>query len=349
MDSASVLVLFNKPVLPADHPDAESEADNLKTVRFVARELKKAGFAVSRLGISNEPGPLLSRLRRRRPDVVFNLFEGTADDGKNEAYVAGLLDWLKVPFTGCPPQALSLAHNKQLAKQLFRGAGLSTPDFLVVDQLPVPTCPLAWPVIVKPALMDASVGLDQGSVVSDQKSLDHRVAYLLERYGGPVLVEEFIRGRELVVAMAENPELRTLPISEIQFLETAPDYWPIVTYDAKWAPESRDYLATPTRFPDDLSAELAEELRSMARQAFRLLGCRDYARADFRVTAEGKPYLLEVNPNPDFGPGAGFCKALAAAGINHAKFAVDLVRQALVRASSNQASQPHPHTSALAD
>ncbi len=331
MSSARVLILHNEPVLPAHHPDAESERDVLFTVDAVRKTLTQAGFKVACLGVDHDPVLLLAGLRDQRPDAVFNLFEGMADDARTEAYVAGLLEWLHIPFTGSSFQTLCLAQNKHVTKPLLQGAGLPTPQFFVVDELPIPECPLEWPVIVKPASQDASVGLDQRSVVIDQGGLRERVAYLLKTYGPPVLVEEFIRGREFNVALIETPDLRTLPISEILFVDKDPGYWPIVTYDAKWRPASRDYKATPPRYPADVSAKLAERLVTIARKAFHLLGCRDYARVDFRVRPPGKPYVLEVNPNPDFSPTAGFASGLASAGLSHAQFTVDLVRAALAR------------------
>src|SRR5262249_29428470 len=146
---------------------------------------------------------------------------------------------------------------------LFRGASLPTPTFSIVEAACVPPCPLTWPVIVKPALQDASVGLDQGSVVTDQRQLDYRVALLLKNYGPPVLVEEFSAGRELNVASIETPELRPLPVSEILFTENDPAYWPIVTYDAKWKPDSRDYKATPPRCPAEVTPDLATRLAEL--------------------------------------------------------------------------------------
>src|SRR5262249_44034774 len=150
-----------------------------------------AGFEVGRLSVSRDPEVLVSGLREQRPDVVFNLFEGLADCSETEAHVAGLLEWLGIPFTGSPYQTLCLARTKHVTKQLLRGASLPTPEFFVVQEVPVPPCPLEWPVIIKPATQDASVGLDQGSVVTNQHSLDERVAYLLETYGPPILVEQF--------------------------------------------------------------------------------------------------------------------------------------------------------------
>ncbi len=326
-----VLVLYNEPVLPADHPDADSEHEVLFTVDVVAGHLGDAGFEVSRLGVSRDPATLLSGLRRAKPDVVFNLFEGLADQYGTEAHAAGLLEWLGLPYTGCPFHTLCLARDKPWTKQLLRGAGLPTADFFVVEEGPVEDCPIEWPAIVKPGMQDASIGLDQSSVVTDLERLNERVAFLLDAYGPPVLVEEFIRGREFNVGLIESPELRALPVSEIVFVDQGPGYWPIVTYDAKWKPGSRDYEATPAKYPAEVTPRLGRRLHALAKEAFRLLGCRDYARVDFRVRPNGKPCVLEVNPNPDFSPTAGLAGGLISAGLTHAQFTVELVHAALAR------------------
>jgi D-alanine-D-alanine ligase len=336
MNSQHVVILYNEPVLPLDHPEIAAEREVLETVSFVQGSLASAGFAVSCFGASHDVDQLLTGLRTLQPDVVFNLFEGTGDDGNNEAYVAGLLEWLGIPYTGCPFQALCVARNKPLTKTLFQGAGLPTARHLVVERLPVPESSLAWPVIVKPALQDASVGLDHSSVVADAAHLSERIAILLERYGPPVLVEEYIDGRELNVALIEAPELRVLPVSEVLFVDMPPGCWPIVTYDAKWTPGSRDFQATPTRLPADIPERVATQLAELATRAFRLLGCRDFARVDFRLRASGEPYLLEVNPNPSYHPTAGFADALAAAGITDEEFAARLVDNAEKRCAGTR-------------
>ncbi|HEY7422919.1 MAG TPA: ATP-grasp domain-containing protein [Gemmataceae bacterium] len=328
--SLRVLILHNHPVLPEDHADADSEHEVLFTTDFVQRTLTKAGYEVATLGASRDPGVLLDGLRECRPDVVFNLFEGLADFGDTEAHVAGILEWLEVPYTGCPYQTLCLARGKHMTKHLLAGAGLPTAKFFVAEDVPVEDNPLGWPVIVKPATQDASVGVDQGSVVTNLERLNDRIAYLLDNYGPPVLIEEFIRGREFSIGLVEAPELRVLPVSEILFVEKDPDFWPIVTYDAKWKPGSRDYEATPPNYPARVSPRLRDKLQTLAKRAFRLLGCRDYARVDFRVRG-GRPYILEVNPNPDFSPTAGLSGGLESAGISHERFTVDLVQRALAR------------------
>jgi D-alanine-D-alanine ligase len=328
--SLRVLILHNQLVLSEDHPDADSEHEILFTTEFVQRTLTQASYEVSTLRVCRDPSVLLDGLRDARPDVVFNLFEGLADSGETEAHVAGILEWLEVPYTGCPYQTLCLARSKHLTKYLLAGAGLPTAGFFVIEDVPVEECSLGWPVIVKPANQDASVGVDQGSVVTNLDRLNERVAYLLDNYGPPVLVEEFIRGREFNVGVIETPELRVLPVSEILFVEKDPGFWPIVTYDAKWKPGTRDYEATPPAYPARVAPRLRSRVEKLSLQAFRLLGCRDYARVDFRVRG-GKPYILEVNPNPDFSPTAGLAGGLESAGISHTRFTVDLVQRAIAR------------------
>src|SRR5439155_18491793 len=133
--------------------------------------------------------------------------------------------------------------------------------FFVVDGAPVRPCALPWPVIVKPSEHDASVGIDQGSVVTTQAQLERRVAYLREHYGGPVLVEEFVPGREFNLSLIELPDLQVLPLYEVIFDGAGPGRWPIMTYDAKWHGDSPEYAAAREAYPDDLPPRLAARLR----------------------------------------------------------------------------------------
>jgi D-alanine-D-alanine ligase len=341
MRSIKVLIVFNEPVLSLDHPDAQSEHQILETVRVVRDNLKEGGCRIDTLGISRDMTNLATHLRRGRPDVVFNLFEGFADEGGTEATIAGLLEWYRVPFTGCPQHTLSLARNKPLTSYLLSGAGLPTPEFFAIDDRTSPReNSLGWPVIVKPATQDGSVGIDQTSVCTDQVQLNDRVEYLLDQYGPPVMVQEFIQGREFNVALIEAGKLQALPISEILFTETEPGYWPIITYDAKWKPGSREFEATPPAYQADITQRLADKLSRLSKKAFRVLGCQDYARIDFRVKPNGRPYILEVNPNPDFDPQAGLAGGLATIGLTHQQFTLDLVHNALARAKRTTASTP---------
>jgi D-alanine-D-alanine ligase len=328
-----ILILYNEPVLPEGHPDYISEVEVLDNVDAVEKILTEAGYQVGRLGATSDPQVLIDGIREYRPDAVVNLFEGTADNNASELYACGLLEWLGVPYTGCPFHTLVLARSKHVAKRMFVAEGLPTAPFMVVEHGPVSECSLEFPVIVKPAQQDASVGVDQASVATDLEGLNRRVSFLQAQFGGPVLVEEFIFGREVTVALVEMPDLRLLPATEAVFPDAAPGYWPILSYDAKWTEESAEYQTTDYHFHAQMTPELAAVIEGSARKAFRLLGARDYARVDFRIRAsDNQPFVLELNPNPDFAPDRALANNLWAAGLSHADFTLQLVRNTLARA-----------------
>lgn len=330
MSRERILVVYNEPVLPPGHRDTEAEIEVLENVNAVAEVLRAESYEVCTAGVRRDPGGLIGAVREANPDAVFNLFEGTADHYATEAYVAGVLDWLDVPFTGCPCQALLLSQNKPLTKRLFQSAGVPTAPFTVADEVPAEAPPLSWPLIVKPAGQDSSVGIDQASVVTDFAALRARVAHLLENYGSPVLIEEYVSGRELTLGVIEYPQRRLLPITEVTFLYKQPGSWPILSYNAKWESETYEYQETDYQFDVPVEDALRAKLHAAALTAFELLGARDYARADFRVRGD-EVFLLEMNPNPSFSPGRGLTWALSAGGISHRDFTLQVVRNALAR------------------
>jgi D-alanine-D-alanine ligase len=332
MAAPLVLVLYNEPLLPENHPDADSEHSIVEIAQKMAETLQAEGnYRTSLFGLKQDPTTLWTELKKRKPDVVFNLFEGNLSDTETESYVAGLLHWKGIPFTGSPLQALTLARSKHTTKLLLRGAGLPTADFMVIDGPTIPECDLEWPVIVKPAKQDASVGMDQDSVCTNQFQLEQRVQYILDTYGAPALVEEFIQGREFNVALLELPDLQNLPPAEIVFPQPSEGYWPILTYSGKWTPGTDDYEKTPPVYPADITPAMARKLGRIAQKAYRVLGCRDYARVDFRVNEQGKPFILEINPNPEISAHAGFAGCLGSANIPHKDFILRLIAQALSR------------------
>lgn len=337
MPPPRLLVLYNQPVLPSDHPDAGSEHDVLDTAQNTARVLAAAGFRVRQLGVSHDPRPLVAALRRR-PAAVFNLFEGLATQTATEVSVAALLEWLNVPFTGCPSPCLALGRDKVRTKHLLTAANLPTPEYLVVDAAPAARWPHPWPAIVKPACQDASVGIEQGSVVTSQRELDDRVRYVLAAYGGPVLVERFVGGREFHVNLIEDGvrgdrPLVVLPLAEIGFEDVDPPRWPIYSYTAKWHENSAEHRAIALRAPVELPAAAMRQLRAIGERAFRLLQCRDYARLDVRMTADGAFHVLEVNPNPYLNSMA-LVTGLKALGRTHEQMIVELALATAARGGS---------------
>jgi D-alanine-D-alanine ligase len=339
MPKPPILVLYNKPVLPPNHPEAGSEYDILETVSDTAKILDAGGFGVRQLGIDRDPRPLLDELRDYPPLAVFNLFEGLATQPGTEVSVAALLEWLGVSFTGCPSPALVWGRDKIRTKHLLAAAGLPTAPYLVVEDEPVPEWTGGWPAIIKPALQDASVGIDQGSVVASRGELVARARFLLDRFGPPVLVEQFLTGRELLVHVIETgpgAAPRALPASEIAYQEDRSDRWPVYTFTAKWDEGSDEFKTAKVVAPVTLPPDEFTRAAALATRAFRLLQCRDYARLDLRTDAGGAFHVLEVNPNPYLNSLA-LVKGLEAVGRTHEWFVVNIMLDAIARGGGHLA------------
>jgi D-alanine-D-alanine ligase len=200
-------------------------------------------------------------------------------------------------------------------------------DLMAVD--------LPYPLIVKPAREDASVGVDFDSVVHDRASLARAAEEVLRTFQQPALVEQFIPGREIYVPMLGNAPRRTLPLTEIVFGKAFENRPNIVSYKAKWeedSPECRDSTSVPCHLED---SALEARLVRTAMEAFAALDCLDYGRVDLRVSPEGVPYVIDINPNCDLHPTAGFAKAAAAAGMDYATLAARIVEIALERTHGN--------------
>jgi D-alanine-D-alanine ligase len=318
-------------VLPPDHPDSASEADVAEVARAVAEALVRKKLDAWPVPIGRPLGMALGRLANPAPDVVFNLVEGFAGSSGGEAHVTGLLELLGLQYTGCPPESQALCRSKGRTKALLRGLGLPTAPFVIVRPGdPVPRWTGSWPVIVKPESEDASLGIDQGSVVSSAEGMVEGVARLRTSHGPEVLVETFLPGREFNVGVLDLKTPQALPVAEVVYAPRA-KVWPILTYAAKWERGSADDLASPILCPAEVAPALEDRLRALAVEAFRVTGCRDYARIDFRLDEEGNPMILEINPNPDIGPAAGLNRAMKAAGLDHDATLAALVKQALAR------------------
>jgi D-alanine-D-alanine ligase len=327
-----VAVLFNAPTLPPDHPDAASEADVVEVASAVIRSLVDAGYEAWPVPAAPPLGGVLGRLADPRPDVVFNLIEGFGGSSGGEAYITGLLELLALPYTGCPPEAQGLCRDKGRTKALLQGSGLPTAPFALARiGEPMPDWSRSWPTIVKPASEDASLGIDQASVVTSPDALAAAVARLHAAYHCDALIERYLPGREFNLGLLElGGAPVALPVAEILY-DVPAGAWPILTYAAKWATGSAEDLASRPACPADVDGELAEDLARLAVMAFRATGCRDYARVDFRLHEGGAPLVLEVNPNPDIGPTAGWARALRASGRDYGATLSALVEQAWER------------------
>lgn len=316
-----VAILFNDDsTLVAGEERDRLAVEGVEAVaETVAAGLRAHGWREWRMPVGRDLQGLVDRLRDRRPDLVFNLVESIAGQPRLEAAMAWVLEWLDLPYTGSPPEALSDALDKGRAKALLAAAQVPTPG-------------AAYPAIVKPRRQDASHGISPDSVVSSAEEAAVRVAYIVERYQQPALVEEFIDGREFnlsLIGPTDGPTL--LPPSEIDFSAFTPGRPRVVGFEAKWFEDSSDFQGTTPFFPD-LDDDLHTTLRNVAVGAFTALGLRDYGRVDVRLHAERGPFVVDVNPNSDLSTDAGLARAAQRAGLDYAELVSNIARMALARA-----------------
>jgi len=284
--------------------------------------IEALGHRVSLLRLDEGVRPFVEALDALRPDVVFNLCEGYRESSAGEYCVAGLLELLGIPYTGSGPMALGIALDKPMSKELFGARQIPTPRFAVYRQMPQSLTPLTFPLILKLAAEDASLGITPDNVVFDDPSTLRRLQQLLDEYHSPVLAEEFIDGREFTVALFDG---QPLLVEEIE-IHVEPR---IVGFRAKWDPGSAEYRGTPPVFVPIITNQQREEMMTLAARVCDAIGIRDYARVDFRMDAHGRIYVLEANPNPDISAGSGFRRSLEAANISYPDFIARLLDNAI--------------------
>ncbi|MCS6778291.1 MAG: hypothetical protein NZ555_01120 [Geminicoccaceae bacterium] len=303
------VVLLHGVLDPGDRPD---EADTLVQVREVEAILASLGWQTEVLAIGLDLGPL-ARLAAEPPDLVFYLVEAIEGRAGLQHLPAAVLEVLGIPFTGAPAAALQLTTDKLAAKRLLRRVGFPTPDW--AEDPAAATSDRLW--IVKAVDEDASLGLDAGAVVTGRE-VDRRIAAMRARFGGRWFAEAFVGGREFNVALIEGPHgPEVLPIGEIDFSDYPKGRPAIVDYDAKWRPGSATWESTPRIFSARAGdGPLRDGLARLARGVWDLFGLRGYARVDFRVDAQGRPWILEVNANPCLSADAGFVATLEEAGLD---------------------------------
>lgn len=338
-----ISVLYNRDQdVLEDDPGREAREEVVEVAAALSHALSSGKVSAEPLAVTAGPTgsfAFIDDLRARKPELVINLCESLAADSRGEMAVPALLDVLGLPFTGSSALSLGLALHKDKAKELLKARGVLTPGFRLVTHLEdVVAMDLPFPLIVKPAREDASVGIYAESVVHDRASLGRACAKVLQTFHQPALVEQFIEGREIYVPILGNSPRRSLPLSEIHFGKAFSGKPNILSYKAKWEPTSMECIDSPSG-PCALDEETAKRVVSTAFAAFEALDCRDYGRVDLRLTQGGQPYVIDINPNCDLHPEAGFAKAATAAGIDYAALAQRLVEIALERSYGNPADR----------
>jgi D-alanine-D-alanine ligase len=321
-----VTVLYNTdydPVPPgAKRKGAVLDRDRSEVAAsaFAVKDaIAEYGLEADIMGVEGRDLPeFLVKLRKNTPDLIFNLTESLAQESTNEIVMPAVLDMLGIPFTGTGSMGLGLCLHKPKAKDILRGRGVPTPASCTIERpKDAASVDLPFPLFCKLAREDASVGIKDENVVWDRRALVKRVRALLEEFQQPVLIERYVEGREVYVTLLGNHKVQALPFHEIDFSRLPEGRPRIVGYAAKWDESSVEYAGTTPVQMKGIPATLRASIERAAIGAFRALELRDYGRVDFRVSDDGVPYVIDVNPNCDISPDAGVARAARAAGMDY--------------------------------
>jgi len=318
--------------------DEFAEWDSPTTIAAVESALSHLGKVV-RLE-ANEDFP--ERLRQVRPDIVFNIAEGFYGVNR-EAHVPAICEFFGIPYSGSDPFTLSLCLDKARTKETLTFHGIPTPKFTVVEKiedLEARARSLSLPLFVKPLHEGSSKGITDSNLCWDRAHLLRQTEFLLENYDQPVLVEEYLPGKEFTCAVFGNgDEATVLPIVGMNFESLPKGALPIYSFDAKFVWDRPENPLDIFQCPARITRELQASIERVTLDAFRVLGCRDWARIDVRLDAVGVPNVLEVNPLPGIlpDPADNSClpKAARAAGISYDELIQNCLKYAAARQGVN--------------
>jgi D-alanine-D-alanine ligase len=308
------------------------ELDVLAEVAAAERALRGLGHETRRFPLSLHLNEAAAGLRSFAADVVVNLVETLHGRGELAHLAPSLLDFLRLPYTGAATEAMFLTSNKVLAKRWLRSGGLPTPPWATRQEL-ARGAPLAVPAIVKPVSEDASVGIDESSIVRRRDQLLEATQERSRRLGTECFAEQYVEGREFNLSVLETLRgVEVLPPAEIKFRNYPEGKPRMVCYRAKWEADSFEFENTPRTFDfHDCDHPLLERLTALARACWSHFGLRGYARVDFRVDARGEPWVLEINANPCISPESGFVAAAERAGLGYRELLTHFLEAALGR------------------
>ncbi|MBI4611073.1 MAG: ATP-grasp domain-containing protein [Candidatus Rokubacteria bacterium] len=317
---------------PEDAPPARGKALRRKSdAQEIAEVLRRAGHRTLSVVVDGRPG-CLKRLAGVEPDLIFNLVEAFGDDDTKEPHVAAYYDLLGLRYTGSGPRGLALAMDKALTKKVLAFHGVRTPKFATVFRGRLDWAhDIDFPVIVKPLREDGSIGIDFSAVAGSIKELMERIDELHADFDHPVLIEQYIDGREFSVGVIGNARPEAFPPVELDLSHLPKGTPRIAGLEVKWQEGTRAYRGSRFRIPDDLPVQVVKAMQAAALTAFQALLLRDYARVDFRLTPDHKVYLIEANPNPYLQSGAEFIKGARGSGRTHPATILAIVDLALTR------------------
>ncbi|MBI5527082.1 MAG: ATP-grasp domain-containing protein [Deltaproteobacteria bacterium] len=287
-------------------------------VEAIQESLENLDFDVVPVSSTKLNMELLALLKKNRHLPVFNLCESLEGDSEKEKILPEFMEKHGIVYTGSGPGAIETCLDKFAVKKVFQRHGIPTPGASLIKSAVRNGHfrNINFPLIIKPVHEDASIGIAPASVVQNERDALDRARYLIRELEQPAMAEEFIEGREISVAVWGNFPPTPVESSEIDFSELPPELPKIVTYNSKWNKESPEYCGTKPICPARIDEDLKARVFDIAVRAFAATGCRDYGRVDMRVSKAGQPYVVDVNPNPDLSPDAGFFRSVSSKGLD---------------------------------
>jgi len=340
MSKLKIVVLYDRVLV--DEDDTAPAGDKAPVTRTLDKKevedevleaLRKLGHEAAMHELDGTTKSLIA-LTRVDCDLVFNLTESFADDDTADFKIAAFLDLIGKRYTGSGTHGLMLAQDKAIAKKIFSFHGIHTPVFARSYRGRLDfSHDLQFPVIVKPAREDGSIGIEFSAVVSSIRELMERIDWLHAHFDSPVLIEEYIDGREIYVGVLGNDNPEALPVVELD-LSKLPDGTPrIAAAEVKWGKGTKAYRDTKSMIATDISEETVLTLQQTAVAAYQALELRDYGRVDMRLQADGRVHVIEVNPNPWLSSRAELAMAARKSGRSYSELVAEIVELAMARAS----------------
>jgi D-alanine-D-alanine ligase len=328
-----VLVLVHETLVPpADLSGyTTQQIDEWRTEFDVISSLRAMGHEIKVLGLGDNLAELRATIMEWQPDIAFNLLEEFQGIVTYDQYVVAFLELMRLPYTGCNPRGMMISRDKVLSKQILAYHRIPTARHALLPRKRRYLEPrkLKFPLFVKSATEDASLGISQASIVYDAVRLRERVEFIHEQTSSDALVEEYIEGREIYIGVMGNERLTTFPVWELNF-GTLPDVMSIATRKVKWDRKYQQRHGIGTGPARDLPPGLPQRLATLARRIYRALSLSGYARIDLRLKPDGSLYVLEANANPNLAQIEDFATSALAAGVGY-----DVVLQRIMQFGAN--------------
>jgi D-alanine-D-alanine ligase len=333
MKRLHIALVYNgsKDDIPELPEDRSSTADLRQMIRLIARTLRRLGHTVTILPLANDLFAFQRRLRRLRPDVVFNQYEDFEHGALYDMRLVALVRMMGFPLTGASALALGLSHYKFTVLSLLAGVGIPIPPNTALLETVRAVDQHKWqfPVIVQPSQEHAGVGLDRNSVVDSKKALRLKVREVIRTFNQPALAQRFLPGREFNIGIIGGKRMRTLPLAEVNYTALPAEIPPIMSYAAKWVETAVEYQKTSVICPAEVEPELESRIGKVALEAFRAVGGWGYGRVDVRLDEMGEPRVLDVNCNACLDEGMGLARSAEKAGIGYPQLLQIILRAAL--------------------